>query len=293
MIDKITPAPSPDIAAKLPGSIDFTPFMTAKGTFAAPFVNAEEPQYLVIEDAFPNKRPPLEKAGVYFTDRETVRKAERMKVTACLNPLHTALAIFGSLLRVGTIANCMKDPDLRKLVCRLGYSEGLPAADHPGIFEPEAFLDEVVNVRLVNPFLPDTPKRIASDTSQKMAFRFGETIRSYYSRSGLSAASLTAVPLVIAGWARYLLGIGDDGHPLELSPDPMMPVLQERLGDVRFGCPQTAQNARALFSDAGMLGCDLYSSVLGGRCEMYLSCMLECPGAVRGTLKKYLSILSI
>ena len=33
-------------------------------------------------------------AGVYLTDRDTVNKVERMKVTTCLNPLHTALAVY-------------------------------------------------------------------------------------------------------------------------------------------------------------------------------------------------------
>ena len=72
--------------------------ITSKNTYTAAFVNAEETEYLVIEDTFPNGRPPLEKAGFIFTDRETVDKVEKMKVCTCLNPLHTALAIFGCLL---------------------------------------------------------------------------------------------------------------------------------------------------------------------------------------------------
>lgn len=53
------------------------PVITSKKTYIAPFVNAEGPQYLVIEDRFPNGRPQLEKAGVYMTDRDTVNKVER------------------------------------------------------------------------------------------------------------------------------------------------------------------------------------------------------------------------
>ena len=53
------------------------PVITSKNTYVAPFVNAEECQYLVIEDNFPNGRPELEKAGLYFTDRETVDKVEK------------------------------------------------------------------------------------------------------------------------------------------------------------------------------------------------------------------------
>ena len=62
MIDKITPRPSEQIAADLEalGVEDMQPVITAKKTYIAPFVNAEKPQYLVIEDSFPNGRPALE-----------------------------------------------------------------------------------------------------------------------------------------------------------------------------------------------------------------------------------------
>ena len=82
MIDKITPRPSEAIARQLEalGLADMAPIVTEKGTYIAPFVNAEAPQYLVMEDRFPNGRPALEAAGVYMTDRETVNRTERMKV---------------------------------------------------------------------------------------------------------------------------------------------------------------------------------------------------------------------
>lgn len=100
MIDKITPRPAASVCEELKklGIEGIEPVVTSKNTYIAPFVNSEGPQYLVVEDRFPNGRPPLEKAGVYMTDRDTVNKVERMKVTICLNPLHTALAVYGCLL---------------------------------------------------------------------------------------------------------------------------------------------------------------------------------------------------
>ena len=127
-----------------------------------PFVNAEGPQYLVIEDKFPNGRPALEKAGVYMTDRDTVNKVERMKVTTCLNPLHTALAVYGCVLGYTLIADEMKDSQLNKLVHEIGPVEGMPVVTDPGILSPADFVDEVINVRIPNPFMPDTPQRIAN-----------------------------------------------------------------------------------------------------------------------------------
>ncbi|MBQ5376660.1 MAG: mannitol dehydrogenase family protein, partial [Lachnospiraceae bacterium] len=115
MIDKITPRPDDKIKEMLiaDGVADMEPVITKKNTYVAPFVNAEETEYLVIEDLFPNGRPALEKGGIYFTDRETVDRTEKMKVCTCLNPLHTALAIFGCLLGYTTIHDEMEDETLK------------------------------------------------------------------------------------------------------------------------------------------------------------------------------------
>ncbi|MBQ7602446.1 MAG: mannitol dehydrogenase family protein, partial [Lachnospiraceae bacterium] len=61
MIDKITPRPAPSVEEMLRADdLDgLDPVVTTKGTHVAPFVNAEESQYLVIEDKFPNGRPAL------------------------------------------------------------------------------------------------------------------------------------------------------------------------------------------------------------------------------------------
>lgn len=82
MIDKITPRPDASIEALLQkDDIEgLDPVITSKNTYVAPFVNAEETEYLVIEDKFPNGRPELEKGGLIFTTRETVDKVEKMKV---------------------------------------------------------------------------------------------------------------------------------------------------------------------------------------------------------------------
>ena len=139
MIDKITPRPDASVADMLraDGYEDTDVVVTGKHTYIASFVNAEECEYLVIEDDFPNGRPALENAGVYFTDRETVNKVEKMKVCTCLNPLHTALAVFGCLLGYTLISREMKDEELVKLVKTIGYTEGLPVVVDPGIIDPK------------------------------------------------------------------------------------------------------------------------------------------------------------
>ena len=291
MIDKITPRPAKVVedALTAAGIADMSAIITSKNTFVAPFVNAEAPQYLVIEDRFPNGRPPLEKAGVYLTDRDTVNNTEKMKVTTCLNPLHTALAVYGCLLGYDSIAAEMRDPQLKALVEGVGYKEGLPVVVDPKILSPRDFINEVVEQRLPNPFIPDTPQRIATDTSQKMAIRFGETIKSYAARPGLDPASLNYVPLAIAGWLRYLLAVDDKGDVLACSSDPMLATLQEQLSTVKVGQPDSATDAalRPILSNATLFGVDLYQVGLAGKVQALFQEMLAGPGAVRATLQAH------
>lgn len=291
MIDKITPRPSASVAAQLyeKGIEDMQPVTTDKGSYTAPFVNAERPQYLVIEDHFPADRPALEKAGVYFTDRETVDRCERMKVTTCLNPLHTAMSIFGCLLGYHFIYEEMLDPDITALIHRLGYTEGLPVVEDPGILSPKAFLDEVITERLPNPFLPDAPERIMTDTSQKVSIRFGETIKRYL-ETGRALNDLVAIPLAIAGWMRYLLGVDDDGNALQLSADPLKAQLQEKLAAIRWNAPESyTGQLRNVLCDSGIFGLDLTQTALLPRIEGYFRAMLGGKGTVRATLQQQLS----
>ncbi len=291
MIDKITPRPAKVVENALTeaGIANMAPIITSKNTFIAPFVNAEEPQYLVIEDRFPNGRPPLEKAGVYMTDRDTVNNTEKMKVTTCLNPLHTALAVYGCLLGYSTIAEEMNDPQLKALVEKIGYTEGLPVVVDPKILSPKAFLKEVLEKRLPNPFMPDTPQRIATDTSQKVGIRYGETIKSYAARPDLDPASLTYIPLAIAGWLRYLLAVDDQGNPFECSSDPMLAALKEQLSGVKYDDPASlGDSLNPILSNTLLFGVDLNAVGLGEKIEGMVKEMLAGPGAVRRTLYKYL-----
>ncbi|WP_050617205.1 mannitol dehydrogenase family protein [Intestinimonas massiliensis (ex Afouda et al. 2020)] len=291
MIDKITPRPARVVEEALTaaGIEGMAPVVTAKNTYIAPFVNAEVPQYLVVEDRFPNGRPPLERAGVYLTDRQTVNDTERMKVTTCLNPLHTALAVYGCLLGYDSIAAEMRDLELKALVEHIGYDEGMPVVVDPRILNPRAFLQEVLEQRLPNPFIPDTPQRIATDTSQKVPIRFGETIKAYARRQDLEVTHLTFIPLAIAGWLRYLLGVDDQGRAMECSSDPMLDALQTQLAGVTLGDPASlGDRLGPVLSNPVLFGCDLTALGLGKRIEGMVREMLSGPGAVRETLKKYL-----
>lgn len=290
MIDKITPEPSERVRERLEalGLGTGETLRTKKHSAIAPFVNAERAEYLVVEDWFPNGRPPLELAGAHFTDRKTVERVEKMKVGACLNPLHTALAIFGCLLGYALIADEMKDPDLKKLVEGLGYDEGLPVVEDPGIISPEVFLREVLEERLPNPNIPDTPQRIATDTSQKMGVRFGGTIKAYMERKDRGTQDLRFIPLVIAAWCRYLLGVDDRGVPMTLSPDPLLDSLASHLLGITLGEASGGEaQLRPILTKEGIFPVDLYEAGLGEKIEGLFEDMTRGPGAVRETLRKF------
>ena len=287
MIDKITPRPDAKVEASLEadGVDDVKAFVTPGGVYVAPFVNAERPEYLVIEDDFPNGRPPLEKAGILLTDRDTVNKVEKMKVCTCLNPLHTCLAVYGCLLGFTSISDEMKSHELKTFITRMAYEEGMPVVVNPGIINPKDFLNEVLTERLPNPFMPDTPQRIATDTSQKLPIRFGETIKLHLERG--SADRLQFIPLVLAGWLRYLLAVDDNGEAFTPSSDPLLEQCQAMLRGITLGDTVTADRLLPLLANANIFGVDLKEAGLADKITAYFNELIAGRGAVLKTLKKY------
>lgn len=293
MIDKITPRPAKEIEDMLGklGVNNMTPVVTSGNTYIAPFVNAEIPEYLVIEDKFPNGRPALEKAGVYFTDRETVNKTEKMKVTTCLNPLHTAMAVFGCLLGYDHIAKEMQDEDISKMVEIIGRKEGLPVVVNPGIINPEDFLNEVLSERLPNMNIPDMPQRIATDTSLKVPIRFGETIKSYINAKDRDVNELNIIPLAIAGWLRYLLAVDDNLEFMEVSSDPQLEDLQKCLEGIIPGVKASYEGQiNKILENKNIFAVNLVEAGLSEKIEGIFVEMLAGKGAVRNTLHKYVNM---
>ena len=292
MIDKITPRPDAQVQEMLAsdGFEDNETIITGRNTYTAPFVNAEETEYLVIEKDFPNGCPPLDFGGVMFTERETVDNVERMKVCTCLNPLHTALAIYGCLLDYTLISAEMKDEDLCGLVTKMGYLEAMPVVVDPGVLKPADFIDAVLTKRLPNPFMPDAPQRIATDTSQKLPIRFGETIKAY-AKKGLDMDQLVLIPLVLAGYARYLTGINDNGQAFVPSSDPLLAELQQIVAGLEVKeATQDFSCLKQLYSRADVFGVNLYEVGLGEKIEAMAAELFAGPGAVRRTLHKYVSL---
>lgn len=293
MIDKITPHPDIRIGHQLEkdGLENARPFVTKKNTNTAIYVNTENLHYLLIEDVFPHGRPPLEQCGVIFTRRDIVQKSAEMKANTCMNPMDTALAVYGCLLGYTQTSDEMQDHELVTLITRLSEREAMPMVSDPGVIDPEEFLHEVIGERYPNKFLQDTPQRVATDTSRKLSIRYGETLRAYYNSTlpMHRATRLTYIPLAIAGWLRYLIGVTDEGEPFELSPDPNLAHLRSILGDIQLGEEVSEERLYPILSSLYYFGSNLFEIGVGETIVEMFNELNHGPGAVRRTLQKYCS----
>jgi len=184
----------------------------------------------------------------------------------------------------------MKDEQLRTLVTRIAYDESMPVVIDPGIVSPKDFADKVLNVRFPNPYNPDTPQRIATDTSQKLPIRFGETIKAYMASEKLDTADLKYIPLVLAGWCRYLMAMDDMGEAFEPSYDPMLDEVKNYVKDIKLGEDRDFHaELEPILSNEKIFGVNLYKAGLGDLTEKYFRLMVRGKGAVRRTLAEHLA----
>jgi fructuronate reductase len=138
--------------------------------------------------------------------------------------------------------------------------------------------------------MPDTPQRIATDTSLKISIRFGETIKAYLASDKLDVKDLKFIPLVLAGWLRYLLGTDDQGNAFTVSPDPQFEGLSQALSGIKLGDRGPFHKVLApILGDAALFGVNLYEAGLGERVEAYFGELLAGPGAVTAVLKRNLA----
>ncbi len=100
--------------------------------------------------------------------------------------------------------------------------------------------------------------------------------------------NLVLIPLVLAGYARYLKGVDDNGKPFTPSPDPMLQELQQLVEPLTVGqAEQDYSCLKKLYSRKDVFGLNLYDTPLGNRIEGMVKELFAGEGAVRRTLHKY------
>ena len=129
-------------------------------------------------------------------------------------------------------------------------------------------------------------RRVSGDEVRTL---FGETIKKYIDR-GLDKSNLVLIPLVLAGYARYLKALDDNLKPFEPSSDPLLAELQAIVAPLEVGkADQDYSCLKNLYSRKDVFGLDLYEAGFGEQIEGMVKELFAGEGAVRKTLHKYVS----
>ena len=172
----------------------------------------------VIEDDFCSGRPDWELVGATFSDR--VHDYEAMKIRI-LNAGHQIIANPGEILSIETISDCMAQPLIRALFCKVQCEEILPHVKPVPNVAKEDYLD-MVRRRFSDTAIADTTRRVAFEGSARHTGFVLPILRDGL-RTGTSVEGLA---LVEAFWARMCWGRREDGSVIEPN-DPYWDILME------------------------------------------------------------------
>ena len=202
MVDRIVPSTTDADRAEIAGLI---------GTEDAWPIVTEPFSQWVIEDDFPQGRPPFEKVGAQLV--KDVEPFEHMKLRM-LNGSHSTMAYLGYLAGYEHIADVMGDADFVKLIHGLMTEEVMPTLDMPGT-DLGAYRDQLLE-RFRNPALKHRTWQIAMDGSQKLPQRLLGTIRDRLA----AGQGFERLSLGVAAWMRYVTGIDETGESIDVR-DPL------------------------------------------------------------------------
>lgn len=98
--------------------------------------------------------------------------------------------------------------------------------------------------------------------------------------------NLKMIPLVFAGWLRYLMGVDDQGNTFELSPDPLLDTLLPVIRQIRMGDSlETVERIlHPVLENEQIFGVNLYHIGLAELVCKYFTAMLQGPGSVEKLL---------
>ncbi|MEO0831095.1 MAG: mannitol dehydrogenase family protein [Pseudomonadota bacterium] len=215
MVDRITPATSPDQTERLAQS---------EGYFDPACVAHERFRQWVIEHTFADGRPRWETVGAQFVD--SVDLHETMKLR-CLNGAHSALAYLGYLAGCETIGDTVADPNFKGYCERIWQHEILPTLRQPEGEDLQAYCRSLM-ARFEDPAIRHRTWQIAMDGSQKLPQRLLGSVRDNLAK-GILPQGLC---LAVAAWIRYVGGTDENGNAIDVR-DPMADRLKAAVADAR------------------------------------------------------------
>ncbi len=229
MVDCITPATSDrerTLVAERFGLSDAVP------------VACEPFRQWVLEDHFPQGRPPLEKVGVEFV--RDVAAYELMKLRI-LNGGHAAIAYPSALLGHHFVHDAMADPVIARWLDTLERREIMPTLTPiPGV-SYEDYLARVTE-RFSNSAVGDTIPRLCLDGSNRQPKFILPALADALAR-GLPFDGLA---LEVALWCRYCAGTDEAGRPI--------PPNDETAADLKARALASKADPAAFLSNRGVFG---------------------------------------
>ncbi len=200
VVDRITPGPSEEqrrLVESEFGVSDRCPVITE------PFAQ------WIVEDAFCNRRPPLDEVGAQFVS--DVRPYALMK-TRLLNASHCAIGYLGSLAGHRRTDEAINDPLLGEYIERLMDEEIAPLLP-PADMNPLAYAT-TVRARFANQAIADPLSRLCRNGSTKVPVHLLSSIR----EARATRRPHRLLTLAVSAWCHYLEGRHETAPHLE-DPD--------------------------------------------------------------------------
>jgi len=230
MVDRITPVTSADDIAeaeRLTGLRDEWPVV------CEPFFQ------WVIEDDFPEGRPPFEKADAQLVS--DVEPYELMKLRL-LNASHQGMCYFGYLAGYRYAHEAVADPLITALLRRYMDQEATPTLHPvPGI-DLDAYKRTLID-RFSNPEVRDTLARLCAESSDRIPKWLLPVVRERLAVEG----DVTISAAIVASWARYAEAVDEQGEPITVV-DPLRDQLVG-IAQTQRAHPLAFVENRSLFGD--------------------------------------------
>ncbi len=231
MVDRITPVTSDADRAQLAerfGVQDAWPVV------CEPFTQ------WVVEDHFPQGRPPFERVGVQLV--HDVLPYELMKLRL-LNAGHQAICYFGVLAGYRYAHEVMANQFWPDLLMGYWRDEAIPTLRPvPGV-DLIAYCKTLVE-RFGNPEVKDTLARLCAETSDRIPKFLLPVVRE---QLATGTASIRRSAAIVASWARYAEGTDESGNPI-IVVDPLKASLMQAAARNRTNPTAFIEN-RAVFAD--------------------------------------------
>lgn len=159
MVDRITPATTPEIIAETQDALTLTD--------ASP-VPAETYTQWVIEDNFVSPAPPFAEAGAILVPSITEYETIKLRF---LNAAHSILATIGYLSQDEYIHETMQRKAVKDFTERLLREELISITDAPAGIDLDAYISQTL-ARFAQPKIPYRVLQVGSDTSLKIQQRW-------------------------------------------------------------------------------------------------------------------------